>query len=85
MCVFVSKSDGVCICVRGSRGWRCEVGDGKVLCESFLGSVMFITRRHSCLDLIPLKNRNDLISQTEITVPSEDRHPLLSVLEAYCS
>lgn len=53
----------------------------------FLGSVMFITRTHthSCLDLIPLKSRNDLISQTEITVPSADRHPQLSVLEALCS
>lgn len=83
--VFVSKSGGACICARGSRGWRCEDRLGKVQRESFLGSVMFITRTHSCLDLIPLKSRNDLISQTEITVPSAQRHPQFSVLGAYCS
>lgn len=56
----------------------------KVLFESFLGSVMFITSTHSCLDLIPLKSTNDLTSQTEKTVPSADRHPRLGVLKAYC-
>lgn len=69
----------MCVCVWGLRGWSCEVGDGKFLCESFLGSVMFITRTHSCLDLIPLKNRNDLTSHTEITVQSADRHALYFV------
>lgn len=49
----------------------------KFYVSHFLGSVVFITRTHSCLDLIPLKSRNELISQTEITVPSADKHPRL--------
>lgn len=40
------------------------------------------TCTHSSLDLIPLTSRNDLISQTKITVPSADRHPQLSVVQA---
>lgn len=93
-CCVSSQSVCVCLwanlvgCVWVSTVHR--VGDVKLgmvkFCVShFLGSVMFITRTHSCLYLIPLKSRNDLISQTEITVPSADKHLQLSVLVAYCS
>lgn len=41
VCVFVSKSGGVCFCASG--GHRV----GKVLCESYLGSVMFITHTYT--------------------------------------
>ena len=47
MCVFMGKPDRVCVSLQRSQCCRCEVGVGKVLYESFLGSVMVITRSHT--------------------------------------
>lgn len=51
MCVFMSKSGRVCMSVHGSQGWRCEVGDGKVLCESFSGQC-YVYHTHTQLSVV---------------------------------
>ena len=51
-----------------------EVFFGVFLHESLLDTAMFIACMHSCLDLIPLKNTSDLISNPEITVRSAHRN-----------
>lgn len=37
--------------VHGSQGWRCEVGDGKVLCESFSGQC-YVYHTHTQLSVL---------------------------------